>query len=84
MSNDLFLNLAEVGRQTAVEESNQHAIDVIYRYIQIVVGDNDYCSGIRTGLLCAANILKGDKFPMPIKPVGIDNIETSRSLGDIL
>lgn len=86
MNEGLLYNLVECGRQTAVSESNQKSIEMIYRYISIITENNDYCNGLRDGLQCAANLINGVEFQfaMPIKPVGIDDIETSRSLEDIL
>lgn len=73
MSNDLFLNLAEAGRQTAVSESNQKSLEMIYRYISIITGNDDYCVGLRTGLQCAANLINGVEFqfamPMPQREI---------------
>jgi hypothetical protein len=85
MSKDLFLNLAEAGRQTAVEESNQKSLEMIYQYISIITGNDDYCVGLRAGLQCAANIINGVEFPMamPMSPLEQPNIEGD-SYGDCI
>ena len=77
MNEGLLYNLVECGRQIAVSESNQKSLEMIYRCISIITGDDDYYVGLRTGLQCAANIINGVEFPMamPIPPLEQPNIE---------
>lgn len=75
MNEGLLYNLVECGRHTAVSESNQKSLEMIYRYISIITGDDDYCVGLRTGLQCAANIINGVEFPMAMPPLEQSNLE---------
>lgn len=60
MTDDLFNNLLECNRRTAVDESINHKVELLYEMWNHIPADNDYRIGVRAGILEAICVITGD------------------------
>ena len=62
MTDDLFNNLLECNRRTAVDESINHKVELLYEIWNHIPADNDYRIGVRAGILEAISVITGDYY----------------------